>query len=756
MNLTNSVRRIQDVMRKDTGLDGDAQRLGQLVWMLFLKIYDYHHSNKQRSRETLSNIIPEELRWSSWASFNSKLTGDELIDFIDNRLFPTLRTFSTYSNPSSKLIGTVFEDVHNYMRSGYLLRQVAEILDLDFDLSNSNNRQLIGDFYETLLASLQNAGNAGEYYTPRPITKFVVQQVNPKLGEALLDYACGTGGFLISALEHMREKQVRSASDEKLAVTKLFGVEKKPFPHLLCVINLLLHGVDEPVTITRGNMLDRPLYQYGDLDKVDVIVTNPPFGGIEEDRIKYNFPEHLRSKETTDLFLVLLVNLLRDGGRAGIVVPDGILFGGGVKTRIRELLLKSCDVHTILRLPRGVFNPYTGIATNIIFLTKGGPTENVWFFEHPLPNGQPTYSRTKPIQLKEFELERSWWANRVECENAWRVTIDDIKSRDFNLDFRNPLQAPTRKPSANYLSKHHKLAKRVNKKIASLKALLSSNFGSHSGKGSYLILKNLDMLCSSPAFVEILRKTILKLAIRGRLAKPTKQNSFELLNEITSLRQKQKHFSYFPTNNDTQNKIRNPFHVPPNWSWVRVDEVAEVVGGGTPRSSDSNNFAERGIPWITPADLYGINSKYISHGRRFLSESGLANSSAKILPQGAVLFSSRAPIGYVALAANQIATNQGFKSLVPYLMGMNEYLYYFLKASADDIERQAPGTTFKEASGSFMKKLPVPIPPLAEQRKIVSILDKITGELDEIEVGNKQLILEEERLCNVLCKYALV
>ena len=335
----------------------------------------------------------------------------------------------------------MFEDSYQYMKNGTLLRQVINKIQESVDFNDSKHRHLFGDMYEQILRDLQSAGNAGEYYTPRAVTQFTVEQVNPRLGEKFLDPACGTGGFAVCAIEHIRKQDVKTPEDEQRLQASIFGVEKKPLPHLLCVTNMLLHGIDIPELIQHDNTLARPFRDYGPKDQVDVVATNPPFGGMEEDGIETNFPKAFQTRETADLFLVLIMHLLKPGGRAGIVLPDGTLFGEGVKTRIKEKLLDECNLHTIVRLPNGVFSPYTGIKTNLLFFTKGEPTKTVWYYEHPYPPGYKSYSKTKPIRIEEFAPEKKWWAKRKENEHAWKVPVEQIKSSGYNLDIKNPHDA---------------------------------------------------------------------------------------------------------------------------------------------------------------------------------------------------------------------------------------------------------------------------------------------------------------------------
>ena len=438
MSISTTIKTIQDIMRKDAGVDGDAQRISQLVWMIFLKIFDDREEEYELLDDDYHSPIPEALRWRNWATDSEGMTGDTLLDFVDNVLFKTLKDANTYQdkNPRGFVIKAVFEDAYNYMKNGTLIRQVINKLN-EIDFNSSQDRHLFGDIYEQILRDLQSAGNAGEYYTPRAVTQFMVDMIDPKLGERILDPACGTGGFLTCALEHIKNKYVKTANDREKLHKLIKGVEKKPLPHLLCMTNMLLHGVEVPA-ISHDNTLSRPLRDYKPSDRVNVIITNPPFGGMEEDGIESGFPATFRTKETADLFLLLISHLLQDGGRGGIVLPDGTLFGEGVKTRIKEKLLEECNLHTIVRLPNGVFSPYTGIKTNLLFFTKGQPTQEIWYYEHPYPPGYKSYSKTKPIRIEEFAPEKAWWDDRIESEFAWKVPIQVIKDNGYNLDIKNP------------------------------------------------------------------------------------------------------------------------------------------------------------------------------------------------------------------------------------------------------------------------------------------------------------------------------
>ncbi|RYE54428.1 MAG: SAM-dependent DNA methyltransferase [Sphingobacteriales bacterium] len=446
-NVSGLIKSIQDIMRKDVGVDGDAQRLSQLVWLFFLKIVDDREEELELTEDNYKSPIPENLRWRNWATDKEGMTGDELLDFVNGLLFPTLKTKLITAGENGKqarVIKNVFEDAYNYMKSGTLLRQVInKICEINFNASA--DRHTFGSIYEQLLKDLQSAGNAGEFYTPRAVTTFIVDRIAPKLEETVLDPACGTGGFLTNVIEYKRTHFVKSPADEVVLQNTIVGVEKKSLPHMLCTTNMILHGIDVPINIMHDNTLARPLRDYTNKDRVNVIVTNPPFGGMEEDGIENNFPTSFRTRETANLFLTLIIHILKDEGRAAVVLPDGFLFGEGIQTRIKEKLLNECNLHTIVRLPNGVFNPYTGIKTNILFFTKGKPTEHVWFYEHPYPEGVVNYNKTKPMRFEEFQTEIDWWGNeddgfktRVENEQAWKVSAETIVERTYNLDIKNP------------------------------------------------------------------------------------------------------------------------------------------------------------------------------------------------------------------------------------------------------------------------------------------------------------------------------
>jgi type I restriction enzyme M protein len=448
MSVRATVKSIQDIMRQDTGVDGDAQRISQLCWMFFLKIIDDQDQELEMLSADYRSPIPKNYQWRAWAADAEGITGDELLEFINNSLFPALKNLPTSAKPGDRrrVVKDVFEDAYNYMKSGQLIRQVVnKIAGIDFN--NLAERQHFGGIYEQILTDLQSAGNAGEYYTPRAVTAFMVDRIDPHPGEILFDPACGTGGFLTCSIRHMRERYVKKPAQEQAMEAGLRAVEKKQLPHMLCVTNMLLHGIEDPSFVRHDNTLARPYISYMQSDRVDIVLTNPPFGGREEDGIESNFPAHFRTKETADLFLALIVRLLKKDGRAAVVLPDGTLFGEGVKTRLKEHLMEECNLHTIVRLPNSVFKPYASIGTNLLFFEKGEPTKDIWFYEHRVPDGQKAYSMTKPIRFEHLQGCIDWWGGksrkgREETPQAWKVTTEEVKACGYNLDIKNPHTVP--------------------------------------------------------------------------------------------------------------------------------------------------------------------------------------------------------------------------------------------------------------------------------------------------------------------------
>ena len=443
MAITNFVKRIQDVMRNDAGVNGDAQRIEQIVWTLFLKIYDAKEEEWELINDDYVSIIPDNCKWRNWAVDNKDgqaLTGDALLAFVNNELFPTLKNLEVSEDTpmNQVMVRYAFEDANNYMKDGVLLRQVINIID-EIDFTEYEERHAFGSIYESFLKDLQSAGNAGEFYTPRAVTDFMVKVTKPKLGERIADFACGTGGFLVSALNALSEQAGESNENREIYNNSVYGVEKKALPHILCVTNMLLHDIDNP-TIIHGNTLETDYKEYRKMEKFDLVLMNPPYGGNEKDSVKSNFPAELRSSETADLFIDIIMFRLNKDGRCAIILPDGFLFGtDNAKINIKKKLLEEFNLHTVVRMPHSVFAPYTSITTNILFFDNTHPTEETWFYRLDMPEGYKNFSKTKPMRLEHFQPALDWWDNRTEIEDdgfpkAKKYTVEEIVANGYNID----------------------------------------------------------------------------------------------------------------------------------------------------------------------------------------------------------------------------------------------------------------------------------------------------------------------------------
>ena len=439
MAVSNTTKALKDIMRIDAGINGDAQYIEQITWMLFLKAFDYKEQEWELTEDDYYPVIPNEFRWSVWADDPEGITGDSLLSHVD-RMFSALRNLDTSDDAKKRkwLIRDMMEGVNNFMKSGTLLRQVVNKINADINFDDLKTAHLFNGLYETMLKDLQSAGKAGEFYTPRPVTRFIVGRIDPKLGETVLDPACGTGGFLTSVIDRFT---INTTEEYTTLQETIKGIEKKPFPYLLCVTNLIAHGIDVP-DVRHKNTLQTPVSDYRMQDKVDVIVTNPPFGGAEEKAISQSVSAELRNTETADLFLVHIMTLLKDGGRCGLVLPDGFLFGTGVKSVIKKKLLEDNDLHTIVRLPKDVFAPYTNINTNLLFFKKGRPTIGVWFYRLEMPQGYKHFSKTHPMLDEHFAPVKKWWGDyvsgtwqgRFESDVSRYVPVEEIIAGDYNLD----------------------------------------------------------------------------------------------------------------------------------------------------------------------------------------------------------------------------------------------------------------------------------------------------------------------------------
>jgi len=491
VNIGTMIKRLQDIMRQDAGVNGDAQRIEQIVWMLFLKLYDAKESEWEILEDNYISIIPDEYRWRNWAPDNKDgkaITGDEMSNFII-QLFITLKDLEVDENTSvrARLVKEVFTDLNNYMKDGVLIRQVVNVLN-EIDLTDFKVRHAFNEIYETILKDLQSAGKSGEFYTPRAVTDFVVKMVNPQIGESVADFACGTGGFLVSALNNMKE-QVSDTDSNKVMENSFYGVEKKSLPYLLCTTNMLLHDINEPLII-RGNSLEKNVRDYDENEKFDIILMNPPYGGTEKKSVQQNFPTELRDSETADLFMVEILYRLKENGRVGIVLPDGFLFGSdNTKVAIKKKLMEECNLHTIIRLPGSIFAPYTPIATNLLFFDKTGPTKETWFYRMDLPDGYKAFSKTKPVELKHFSNIMNWWNNRIDIKDekdsdslseTWKAkkyTMDELISLNYNLNqcgypVKEEIILSPKETMDNFIKKRELLEKKLDEKLSQVIKLI--------------------------------------------------------------------------------------------------------------------------------------------------------------------------------------------------------------------------------------------------------------------------------------------
>lgn len=441
-NLSGFVKRLRDIMRNDAGINGDAQRIEQIAWMLFLKVYDAKEQDWKWDDENYVSIIPEECRWQNWAiddHTGTAMTGDRLLNFVNNTLFPTLKTLPVdVSTPIKKaIVQTTFADANQYMKDGVLLRQVINVID-DLDLGDYEESHAFGEIYETILKELQSAGSSGEFYTPRAVTDFMAKMINPQIGEQVADFACGTGGFLTSWLKELSAK-IETTEDQTAYDASIYGIEKKQFPYMLCITNMLLHGIDVP-KIYHDNSLLKDVLDYTRDDQFDVILMNPPYGGNEKTEVKNHFPADLASSETADLFMSVIMYRLKKDGRAAVILPDGFLFGtDNAKVAIKKKLFSEFNLHTVIRMPHSVFSPYTSITTNILFFDRTKPTEETWFYRLDMPEGYKNFSKTKPMELKHFTPAMNWWNNREEIsidgfDKAKKYTAEEIAARNYNID----------------------------------------------------------------------------------------------------------------------------------------------------------------------------------------------------------------------------------------------------------------------------------------------------------------------------------
>ena len=753
-NLSGFVKRLRDIMRNDAGINGDAQRIEQIAWMLFLKVYDAKEQDWEFDDDNYTSIIPEACRWQNWAhddKSGSALTGDQLLDFVNNTLFPVLKGKDikdsegnilvegikvTAETPIKKaIVQTTFADANQYMKDGVLLRQVINVID-ELDLSDYEESHAFGEIYESILKELQSAGSAGEFYTPRAVTDFMAQMIQPKIGETMADFACGTGGFITSWLKVL-QKQVQNTADAKKYSESIYGIEKKQFPYMLCITNLLLHGLDIP-RVFHDNTLLKDVLDYTVDDQFDVILMNPPYGGSEKADVKNHFPSDLASSETADLFMSVIMYRLKKNGRVAVILPDGFLFGtDNAKVNIKKKLLSEFNLHTVIRMPGSVFAPYTSITTNILFFDRAGATEETWFYRLDMPSDRKHFSKTKPMELKHFDPVVEWWNNRKEIEvegfdKAKKFTVQQL-TEDFgyNLDQCGyPHIEEEILPPSDLIQRYQKerasLNATVDRAVNQIAFSLSSNVTINNLEFAHGALTRLAEIDST--FSDKMQKSILQMAIQGKLVPQVSEEGTgeKLFRSIQIERQamikagKIKKGKSYPSIDE--NEI--PFDIPETWIWARLQDLVYNRGQAVP----SKTFCYIDIGSID-------NKRQKLNPEDNVVEANKAPSRArKIVQMGDILYSTVRPyLHNMCIIDREFSfepiASTGFAAMTCFEGINNKYLFYYLLSPsfdgyANDTEN-AKGVAYPAINDDRLYRAVIPVPPLAEQKRIVAKLEEI-------------------------------
>ena len=736
MEISNFVKNIRNIMRGDAGINGDAQRIEQMAWMLFLKIYDQKELQWEFTDAHYRSIIPEELRWRNWAvdkKDGKAPTGEALLDFVNNHLFPTLKKLPVDENTETRraIVRAVFEGENNYMKDGTLLRQVVNVID-EIDFGDFADRHAFGEIYETILKGLQSAGSSGEFYTPRPVTDFMVMMVKPKLGEKMADFAAGTCGFIVSTLKEL-EKQVKTVEDRKVLNESLFGIEKKPLPYLLGITNLLLHDIDNPALL-HGNSLEQDVHNYTEKDRFHVILMNPPYGGGEQEGVKMNFPSDLRSSETADLFMSVILYRLKKNGRAAVILPDGFLFGTeGAKRAIKGKLMKECNLHTIIRMPSSVFAPYTSICTNILFFDKTGPTKETWFYRLDMPEGIKHFSKTKPILLQHFAPVIWWWNNRQPIledgiDKARKFTIDEIKAGNYNLDLCGyPHEDEEILPPDEIIAEYKSIRTSVDKFVFETldEILLELQGNEVFGDGQRTIPSVRKWWGIDEQLPDMLKRSVLQEAIQGRLVPqdPNDEPASELLKRIDAEHEKMvtekkiKKVKPLPPIKDED----KPFPIPNSWEWVRLGEVSSLLSGRDLEQKEYSSLKKQ-YPYMTGASNFGEDGLIVN---RWTDKPVTVSHKNDLLITckgtiGAMAFNT---IGDIHIARQIMAISSTWVDL--------KFVKVFLETALIALQ-SAANSMIPGISRETILHLAFPLPPLAEQKRIVAKVDSILAKIAEV------------------------
>ena len=753
MAMSSLIKSLEDTMRTDAGLNGDAQYIEQITWLLFLKAFDAKEQEWElkalMNRKTYRPIIPEGYRWRDWAEDKEGITGDALMTFIGD-LFTTLKKLSSQSTDmKSFVVSNVFEDINNYMKSGVNLRNLINKINEKVDFVDATKKHTFNDLYEGMLKDLQSAGKAGEFYTPRPVTNFIVEKVNPKLGEKVLDPACGTGGFLTSTINYLGS--VSTVEDLEKLQNSVQGWEKKPLPYLLAMTNLILHDIEVP-QITHKNSLSTPLSNYTNDDKVDVIVANPPFGGSEDQSNKENFPKKYQTSETADLFLVLMMNLLKDNGRCGIVLPNGFLQGtelnDKVKYTIKKELLEEYGLHTIVRLPQ-VFKPYADVFTNLLFFEKGKKSDGIWFYRLDMPEGYINFTKKKPMEDKHFDPVREWWNDKHEIidesGNYKSKFYSTNELLDLGLDFDKCCPFPEKEEILlepyefidEFKREKNNIDIEINNTFSNLKDCIDGN--KIDGVSDLSAISDLMNLCDK--LQERLKMSIISFAIKGKLVA---QNADEgeadiLLNKIISYRNKLLAESKIVENNRNRPQPLNendfPFDIPSSWRWARMGQVIYFKAGKTPQRQDLNNWNKKDVPWVSIGDM--ISGGITEKTKEFISQYALDDTfDNDIVKKGTMLMSFKLTIGKMSYLGMDAVHNEAIISIYPNLDGedkkiFSDYLFMVLPLLTNygDSIKAVKGKTLNSTS---LSNLYIPIPPIKEQKRIVDKVNELFKIIDNL------------------------
>lgn len=746
------IKRIRDIMRMDAGINGDAQRIEQMVWMLFLKVYDAKEDDWELNEDDYESIIPEDLRWRNWAKADSNghaMTGDKLLNFVNNTLFPVLKGNDvkegdtiiyegikvTPDTPIKKaIVKSTFEDANNYMKDGVYLRQVIDVID-EIEFDDVKESHAFGFVYEEILRELQSAGSSGEFYTPRAVTEFMALMIKPKLGEKMADFACGTGGFITSWLGQL-SKQVTDIAAQKQLDDSIYGIEKKPFPYLLCVTNMLLHDIEVP-NIYHMNSLKHNLLDYTDADKFDVILMNPPYGGHEDKSIQGFFPDDLASSETADLFMSVILYRLKKNGRAAVVVPDGFLFGlDNAKVNIKKKLIGEFNLHTVVRLPSSVFSPYTSITTNLLFFDNTKPTTETWFYRVDIPSDRKHFSKTKPMELRHFEDCITWWNNREiipdgEYFKAQKYTADYLlNEQGCNIDLCGyPHEEEEILDPIDLIQRYQEERSSLNATVDRAVQQISTSLNQATvlpdidyASGALTRLAELDA-----HFADKMIKSVLEIAIKGKLVPqyPTEGTARDLLEknlidvEIDGRRVKQKVITEISEDEKT-------FDIPDSWEWIKLGNVCTIARGGSPRPiKEYITTAADGVNWIKIGDTEK-NGKYICAIAEKIKPSGVSKS--RMVHSGDFLLTNSMSFGRPYILKVDGCIHDGWLVISQSTEIFDQdYLYWLLSSNYAYMQfcGKVSGAVVKNLNSDKVANSVFPLPPLAEQKRIVAKLEEI-------------------------------